>query len=114
MAPGDPLILGGQGRALLAAGDYRSALPVLEKAAARDMADPRLLRDLATAYAKSGNDGMAALSVAEARAILGQLADARTLAVRAAGLLPEGSPGWRRAQDVIRVADKAVGKKKRN
>lgn len=113
LAPGDALILAGQGRALLAAGDHRAALPVLEKAAARDAANPRLLRDLATAYSKSGNDGMAALSVAEARAIVGQLADARTLAVRASELLPQGSPGWRRAQDVIRVADRAL-KRKRN
>lgn len=113
MAPGDALILAGQGRALLADGNIRAALPVLEKAASRDLADPRLLRDLATAYAKSGNDGMAALSVAEARAIMGRLADARTLAERAAGLLPEGSPGWRRAQDVIRVADSVVKRKRK-
>lgn len=114
LAPNDALILGGQGRALLAAGNVEGALAALEKAAARDRADPRLLRDLATAYAKSGQDGMAALATAESRALTGRLADARVMALRASGLLPEGSPGWRRAQDVIRVADTAIKQKKRN
>lgn len=108
MAPREPLILGGHGRALLAAGRNAEALAVLERAAARDTADPRILRDLATAYSQAGQTGMAALVSAERYAIVGRLKDAGPLAQRAAGLLPQGSPGWRRAQDLIRATEVAA------
>lgn len=108
LAPSEPLILGGHGRALLAAGRDREALSALERAAARDNADPGIMRDLATAYAKAGQNGMAALTSAERYALVGRLRDAGPLATRAAGLLPQGSPGWRRAQDLIRAAEAAA------
>ncbi|QYK43287.1 MAG: M48 family metalloprotease [Paracoccaceae bacterium] len=108
LAPNEPLILGGHGRALLAAGQTRAALPALERAAARDGADPRILRDLATAYAKADQPGMAALVSAERYALVGRLPDAGPLARRAAGMLAQGSPGWRRAQDIIRAAETAA------
>ncbi|MFN4158449.1 MAG: M48 family metalloprotease [Gemmobacter sp.] len=112
MAPNEPLILGGHGRALLAAGRDREALAVLERAATRDPADPRILRDLATAYSKAGQNGMAALASAERYAIVGRLPDAGPLATRAAGMLPQGSPAWRRAQDIIRATEVASKRRK--
>lgn len=110
LAPNEPLILAGYGRALLAQGSTASikkALQVLEKARARDPQDPRMMRDLAVAYAKLGNNGMASLATAERYAIQGRLTDAGLHATRAAGLLPRGSVGWNRAQDVIRAAKTA-------
>ncbi|MGY3667476.1 M48 family metalloprotease [Marinovum sp. KMM 9989] len=101
MAPNQPLILGGLGRAQLAAGDPAGALTTLEKARSRDFRDPRILRDLAVAYAKTGNNGMASLVTAERYALQGQMKDARLHATRAEGLLPNGSGPWRRAQDVL-------------
>jgi len=116
LAPREPLILAGYGRALLAA-DTRSgnaqALDVLGRAYARDPFDPRMLRDLALAYARSGNNGMASAVTAERYAVLGQMEDAEIHATRASGLLPTGSGGWLRAQDVLRVAEAAQNRRNR-
>ena len=63
-APSNGLILAGYGRALLAqntASSNAEALKVLVKARARDPYSPRMLRDLGLAYARAGNNGMAAL-----------------------------------------------------
>ena len=67
-----------------------------------------MLRDLALAEARLGNDGAAALATAERFALEGDFADAHRNAERAAALLPIGSPGWRRAQDVITLARRAL------
>lgn len=110
LAPREPLILAGYGRALLAQNtkaSIKKALGVLEKARARDPQDARMMRDLAVAYAKSGNNGMASLATAERYAIQGRLKDAAIHAKRASGLLPRGSAGWNRAQDVLRAAKAA-------
>ncbi|AKO96726.1 MULTISPECIES: M48 family metalloprotease [Marinovum] len=101
MAPNEALILGGLGRAQMAAGDAKSALEVLERARSRDFRDPRILRDLAVAYAKTGQNGMASLVTAERYALQGRMKDARLHATRAEGLLPRGSGPWRRAEDVL-------------
>ena len=104
LAPHEPLILAGYGRALLAQKNYKKALAVLRKAASRDKFNPRLMRDLAMAYAKLGNNGMASLATAERYAMIGRLKDAGIHAKRASGLLPRGSAGWNRAADVLRAA----------
>ena len=114
LAPSEPLILAGYGRALLAVNtsdNNRRALSALNKAYARDPYDPRMLRDLAVAHARAGNNGMASLATAERYAVLGKLGTAATHAQRAMGLLPRGSSGWRRAEDIV-VAAKRVARKK--
>lgn len=107
MAPNNALILGGLGRALLASGDFRAALPVLEKARGRDWQDARLLRDLAVGYAKTGQPGMASAATAERYAMQGRLSDAAIHAKRAVDQLPRGSAPWQRAQDVLSAAERA-------
>jgi len=110
LAPHQPLIRAGLGRALLAlrskSGD-RKALKVLLKARQMDPRDARMLRDLALAWAKRGNNGMAALVTAERYALLGRFKDAKTNATRALGLLARGSRGWLRA-DAILAASKVA------
>ena len=49
----------------------------------------------------AGPDGMAALATAERFALRGNIKDAMVHARRAAKALPEGSPGWLRAQDIL-------------
>ena len=110
-APNHPLILGSYGRALMAQGQTAKALQVLEKARARDGRDGRVMRDLAVAYAKSGNKGMASVVTAERYALQGRMEDAGLHAKRASDLLPRGSAGWQRAQDVLSAA-KAASKRK--
>ncbi|MBV0911680.1 M48 family metalloprotease [Anianabacter salinae] len=106
----DPQILAGLGRAYLAIGSRdadRAALQALESSFARDPYDPRMLRDLAVAYAKAGNNGMASVATAERYALTGRLDTAATHAQRAEGLLPQGSSGWNRALDVLNAAKQA-------
>jgi len=115
LAPRDALILAGYGRALLAAdtaAGNRAALDVLTQARARDPFDPRMLRDLALAHARLGQSGLAATATAERYALLGRFDDAQSLATRAMGLLPRGSPGWLRAQDVHDVAQTALSQQR--
>ncbi|MEP1612538.1 MAG: M48 family metalloprotease [Roseobacter sp.] len=108
LAPSDSLILTGYGRALLINDKVSSAQKVLEKARTIDFRDGGMLRDLAVAYAKSGQNGMASLITAERYALVGRLSDARIHATRASGLLGEGSGPWQRAQDVLIASERAA------
>ncbi|MCR8546310.1 M48 family metalloprotease [Salipiger sp. P9] len=108
LAPRNAQILGGLGRAQLAAGQYSAALRTLEEARGRDWRDSRVLRDLAVAYAKTGNPGMASEATAQRYALEGRPKDAGIHAKRALGLLPRGSAPWRRAQDVLDAAERAA------
>lgn len=106
LAPREPLLLGGLGRALLNTGDdarTREARDALARSTELDRANAPVLRDLALAEARLGNEGAAALATAERFLLEGRLGDAARNAARAAALLPEGSPGWRKAEDVLRV-----------
>ena len=103
-APGDALISSGLGEALLSvksADADAEALTILEKAAIADPFDAGLRRPLAVAYSRAGNEGMATVVTAERMALSGRLRDAEVQARRAQSLLPEGSPGWLRADDVL-------------
>jgi len=104
LAPKNALILGSYGRALLAAGQPKKAIGALEKSRARDFRDRRVLRDLAVAYAKLNQNGMASLVTAERYALQGKSSEAKRHATRASDLLSRGSPPWRRAQDVLSAA----------
>jgi predicted Zn-dependent protease len=111
LAPREPLILGGLGRALLNTGDEadtEAAREALARSAELDRANAGVLRDLALAEARLGNDGAAALATAERFSLEGEFNDAFRNARRAAALLPTGSPGWRRAEDVLSVAQRAL------
>ncbi|MCY4243063.1 MAG: M48 family metalloprotease [Rhodobacter sp.] len=110
LKPDNALILAGHGRALLALDTRDSlaqALKLLERAYSRDGQDPRLMRDLAIAYARNGQKGMASVATAERFALVGELGSAAIHATRALELLPKGSPGWNRAQDVLSAARSA-------
>ncbi|MEQ6247843.1 M48 family metalloprotease [Sulfitobacter sp. HNIBRBA3233] len=110
-APNNPLLLSGLGRAQLAGGQVKNALQTLEKSRSADTRDSSMLRDLATAYAKTGQTGMAALTTAERFALQGRLKDAGIHAKRATGLLATGSGPWQRAQDVLIAAERAAKRK---
>ena len=104
LAPGEPLLEAGLGRALLSLNRPEAdaeALEVLQNARRRDLGDAVALRALATAYSRAGDQGMAALATAERYALTGHIKDAMLHARRAAATLPEGSPGWLRAQDIL-------------
>ena len=112
LAPNDALVLAGYGRALLASGKTNSALAVLERSRSRDFRDASMLRDLSVAYAKTGQQGMAALVTAERYALAGRLDDAGIHAKRATDMLSEGSGPWQRAQDVLIASERAAKKRR--
>ncbi|WP_380052767.1 M48 family metalloprotease [Falsihalocynthiibacter sp. SS001] len=115
-APKNALIQAAYGRALLAAGgptNEAKALEVLSKARSRDGQDPRMLRDLAIAYAKAGQPGMASLVTAERSALNGKFKDAAIHAQRAIDQLPHGAVGTRKAQDILHTAERLLKDKKR-
>jgi predicted Zn-dependent protease len=113
LAPKEAQILAGLGRALNAAGNYKSALKALKSAYAKDPRDGRMLRELAVAYAKNKQGGWASVVTAERYALQGNFKLAATHATRAQSLLPSGSTGWLKAQDIIGYAKKIAPKKKR-
>ena len=109
LAPKEPLIASGLARALLAKNTKASnaaALKLLKNAAAKDRADPGILQNLALAYGRTGQTGRASLAIAERYALIGRIQDAAIHARRATGLLPKGSPSWKKAQDITRLAQK--------
>ncbi|WP_300029659.1 M48 family metalloprotease [uncultured Roseobacter sp.] len=108
LAPNDALILSGYGRALLVQDDISGARRILEKARTIDFRDGSMLRDLSVAYARNGQQGMAALVTAERYALSGRLKDAEIHAKRAVGLLPAGSGPRQRAEDVLNAAERAA------
>jgi predicted Zn-dependent protease len=108
LAPRNALIQAGYGRALLAADQPKAAVEALSTAREPDFRNPMMLRDLAVAYAKTGQDGMASLVTAERFALMGRLPDALIHATRASGLLPRGSAPFNRAQDVVFAAEAAA------
>lgn len=101
LAPSDALILASYGRSQLASGDAKAALKTMEKSRSLDFRNTLLLRNMSQAYAKTGQNGLAALVTAERYALVGRLKDAGLHAKRASALLPRGSAAWRRAQDVL-------------
>lgn len=114
LAPDEALIRGGLGRALIALDDparLDEALAELEAANRAGVSEPSILRDLALAYARKGDDGRAALATAERYAVVGEPKLALRNARRALDQLPVGSPGWLRADDIRAVAERTLSDK---
>jgi predicted Zn-dependent protease len=102
LLPGSPLILVDMGKVELAQNDLRipSAITHLEKAVSIDNSNPDAWHFLAVAYGKKGKDGMASLAQAENASLNGDYDAALEHVNRALKKLKEGTPAWRRAQDL--------------
>ncbi len=111
LAPSNALILGGLGRSLLTVNRPKEALTYLEASRTRDFRDARVLRDLGSAYAQTGQHGMASLAAAERYALSNRMDDAEIHARRAMARLPQGSGAYRRADDIVRAAQRRKKKK---
>ncbi len=112
LAPKEPQIQSALAKALLALDNgnaTREAVQLLEKSRQRDLADPTTLQYLALGYARSGKPALASLATAERYALSGRIKDAAIHAKRAMGALPEGTPSWRRANDIVVLARRAGG-----
>ncbi|MBO9477503.1 M48 family metalloprotease [Shimia sp. R11_0] len=111
LAPRNALILGGLGRALLTVNRPKEALTYLEKARSLDFRDAKVLRDLGSAYAQTGQHGLASLATAERYALANRLKDADIHARRALARLPKGSSAARRAEDIVSAAERVQKRK---
>jgi predicted Zn-dependent protease len=108
LAPREPLLLVPLAQTKIESGndaDLAGAIEDLTTAIARSgRGDAMAWRLLATAYGRSGDLGMAAVALAEEAMARGDRGMAEGQAQRAMDQLPAGSPGWLRAQDVLREA----------
>lgn len=84
----------------------RAAIGHLETARGREPENGEIFRQLAVAYGRDNQLGMAALSQAELAMIQGQRNAARGLAERAERLLPPGSPHMLRALDIKNATER--------
>lgn len=104
LAPNEPLLGLGYAQRLVALEDTSrlpEAIAILKKVTLAEPDDGGAWQQLAVAYGRSGDIGMASLASAERFLAQGDLRDAQGQADRAAHLMKEGTPGWLRAQDII-------------
>ena len=116
LLPDSPPLRVGLAQALIesgGAGVFAAAAEHLERAVRQDRNDPSVQRLLSIAYARTGRPGLAALASAEQALLTGRYVDAVAFSKRADKLLPFGSPGQLRAQDVQVAAENALKKKSR-
>ena len=81
------------------------ALTNLQQTLNREPNNAGAWRLTAVAYGRMGDTGMTALALAEAALARREAPEARDQARRAQQILPAGSPGWLRAQDIENLAD---------
>ncbi|MBV8938239.1 MAG: M48 family metallopeptidase [Alphaproteobacteria bacterium] len=103
LLPDSPLILTALGQTLIAALQIADAIPVLEKANALDNTNAQTWQLLAVAYGKQGNEGRAALALAEEDMLNDDANGAIQQASRALLLLKDNTARLR-AEDIKRVA----------
>ena len=112
LLPNAPMLRYGLARAQIATNEptrNRAAIDHLRAVVDFDTDSSGAWRQLAVAYGRDGQLGLSALSSAEFSIRVGRKRDAKHHAGRALRLLPQGSPGWLRAQDI----ELAAGKKQR-
>lgn len=114
LAPREPLIATSLGQAMLATENpalNKPALKALEEALRLDPDNPFGWHQLAIAYARDGQIGMADLATAERQFRGGDPMQARVSASRAVCQLKPGTPAWRRAQDIVSTVGANIGGK---
>ena len=108
LKPQAPLLRINLARAILAQEDGKradEAIVHLQKALAFDRDNAFAWALLAQAWDAKGDGGQARLAAAEERFSIGDMVQARIFALRARELLPRNTPEWRRATDIVLVAN---------
>ena len=116
LKPGAPLLQINLGQTLVALDDdtrLDDAIEHLKKALSISDDEPMAWRLLSQAYDRKGEAGLARLAAAEQNFNLGQMPAARDFAGRARELLTKDTPQWRRANDIVQVAEASMRDQKR-
>jgi predicted Zn-dependent protease len=100
----------GLGQSLLLSGDPNGAIKELGEALRRDKTNALGYEYLARAYAQTGRESDAQLATAQMYFYNGAIKDARIFAARAQQGFKKGSPGWLRADDIIKSGSKPAKK----
>ena len=117
LKPNAPLLQVNLGATLVALEDQKTmpkARDVLVDSLRRDNTNAFAWLQLSFAYAALGDEGMAALSMAEQRFNTGRYGDAIRFAMRAREMLPKGSREQSRADDIVVIAEGQAAKSGRN
>lgn len=104
LAPNAGLIRVALGHALVASQNPASldeAISQLERGVQSEPESANGFRHLARAHALKGDIGRAELATARGHFVDGRVNDARQHAARAQAQLPQGSPGWLQADDIL-------------
>jgi predicted Zn-dependent protease len=115
LAPGEPLIRIALAQNLVATEDPSNNLEAighLVEAARIEPQNALLWQQLAVAHGRAGDFGTSALANAERFMLEGNSRDARHQADRAQRMLPQGSPGWLRAGDILDATRREAAKEK--
>jgi len=107
LKPGAPLLHVNLGQTLIALDDKSKVLEgvnELKKSLVQEEDNAVTWRLLAEAYDKLGQDGLARLATAEYNYNIGDMRQARVFAMRAREMLGKNTPEWRRATDIVLVA----------
>ncbi len=114
LAPTEPLILTALGHAEVEAGrpDLLEAAKTTLTAAVRLEPENHFAwRYLATAYGRTGEEGMAAYALAEMALLEGKPGEALAFAKRAEGQITKSQPAWLRVQDLVAEAQRQKDRK---
>lgn len=117
LAPDEPLLQLMLGQILIEKGDRPDldrAVEALKKVTAREPENPDAWRLLSQAYGRQDKIGEASAAAAEWYYQSGDNKGAKLQADRAIRLLPEGSPGWMRANDIANDLSNQRDDKKKN
>jgi predicted Zn-dependent protease len=113
LAPNEPLLRTGLGKAQVESGRADLLQPALENLRVAVRIDPQMRdawRLLTVVNGRLGNKADLALSQAEFTLLNGDVKAAQALAERAVDLFPAGSPGALRAQDIVSEAGRQLDK----
>lgn len=108
LKPEAPLLRVNLGQTLIALDDKKKVLEgvtELKRALTQEDDNAVAWRLLAEAHDKLGEDGLARLATAEYNFNIGDKRQARVFAMRAREMLTRGTPEWRRATDIVLVAE---------
>ncbi|HEY7457343.1 MAG TPA: M48 family metalloprotease [Xanthobacteraceae bacterium] len=109
---GSPLIRMMLGQALVQSGDpavAEEAVAELRQALAKEPNAPLGYRQLAIALGRKGDRASADLASAQASFNEGDFNTARQLAARAQRVMPKGTPGWLKADDIVNYKPPKIG-----